>query len=78
MLTRYLTTTGMPRYENLPEQFRRKITADPSQKEITRQDTMNWEDVRKLRDLWPRRADGQGHHAAPTRRCAPWNTAPMR
>ncbi|MBS0559633.1 MAG: alpha-hydroxy-acid oxidizing protein [Proteobacteria bacterium] len=54
VLTRYLTTTGMPRYENLPEQFRRKITADPSQKEITRQDTMDWEDVKRLRDLWPR------------------------
>ncbi len=54
VLTRYLTTTGMPRYENLPERFRSKITADPSQKEITRQDTMTWEDVRRLRDLWPR------------------------
>jgi isopentenyl diphosphate isomerase/L-lactate dehydrogenase-like FMN-dependent dehydrogenase len=54
VLTRYVTTTGMPRYENLPEKFRSKITADPSQKEITRQDTMTWEDVRKLRDLWPR------------------------
>jgi (S)-mandelate dehydrogenase len=54
VLTRYLTTTGMPRYENLPEQFRSKITADPSTKEITRQDTMTWEDLRKLRDLWPR------------------------
>jgi len=54
VLTRYVTTTGMPRYENLPEQFRRKITADPSQKDITRQDTMDWEDVKKLRDLWPR------------------------
>jgi isopentenyl diphosphate isomerase/L-lactate dehydrogenase-like FMN-dependent dehydrogenase len=54
VLTRYLTTTGMPRYENLPEKFRSKITADPSQKEITRQDTMTWDDLRKLRDLWPR------------------------
>jgi isopentenyl diphosphate isomerase/L-lactate dehydrogenase-like FMN-dependent dehydrogenase len=54
VLTRYLTTTGMPRYENLPEKFRSKITADPSQKEITRQDTMTWDDVRKLRALWPR------------------------
>jgi isopentenyl diphosphate isomerase/L-lactate dehydrogenase-like FMN-dependent dehydrogenase len=54
VLTRYLTTTGMPRYENLPERFRSKITADPSQKEITRQDTMTWEDLRKLRELWPR------------------------
>jgi isopentenyl diphosphate isomerase/L-lactate dehydrogenase-like FMN-dependent dehydrogenase len=54
VLTRYLTTTGMPRYENLPEQFRSKITADPSHKEITRQDTLNWDDLRKLRDLWPR------------------------
>jgi isopentenyl diphosphate isomerase/L-lactate dehydrogenase-like FMN-dependent dehydrogenase len=54
VLTRYLTTTGMPRYENLPEQFRSKITADPSTKEVTRQDTMTWEDLRKLRNLWPR------------------------
>jgi (S)-mandelate dehydrogenase len=54
VLTRYLTTTGMPRYENLPEKFRSKITADPSQKEITRQDTMTWDDLRKLRELWPR------------------------
>jgi isopentenyl diphosphate isomerase/L-lactate dehydrogenase-like FMN-dependent dehydrogenase len=54
VLTRYVTTTGMPRYENLPEPFRHKITSDPSQKDITRQDTMNWEDLRKLRELWPR------------------------
>jgi isopentenyl diphosphate isomerase/L-lactate dehydrogenase-like FMN-dependent dehydrogenase len=54
VLTRYLTTTGMPRYENLPEKFRTAITSDPSTKEVTRQDTMTWEDLRKLRDLWPR------------------------
>jgi isopentenyl diphosphate isomerase/L-lactate dehydrogenase-like FMN-dependent dehydrogenase len=54
VLTRYLATTGMPRYENLPEPFRRTITSDPSQSEITRQDTMTWEDVRRLRELWPR------------------------
>jgi (S)-mandelate dehydrogenase len=54
VLTRYLTTTGMPRFENLPDRFRRKITADPSHSEITRQDTLNWDDVRKLRALWPR------------------------
>jgi (S)-mandelate dehydrogenase len=54
VLTRYLTTTGMPRYENLPERFRRKITADPTQAEVTRQDTMTWDDLRKLRELWPR------------------------
>jgi isopentenyl diphosphate isomerase/L-lactate dehydrogenase-like FMN-dependent dehydrogenase len=54
VLTRYLTTTGMPRYENLPEKFRSKITADPSTKEVTRQDTMTWDDLRRLRDLWPR------------------------
>jgi isopentenyl diphosphate isomerase/L-lactate dehydrogenase-like FMN-dependent dehydrogenase len=54
VLTRYLTTTGMPRYENLPEKFRSKITADPTTKEVTRQDTMTWDDLRRLRDLWPR------------------------
>ena len=53
VLFRYLATTGMPTYENFPEEHRRKITKGGAASPLMRNDTMTWDDVRVLRDRWP-------------------------
>ena len=54
VLTRYLLTTGMPRYENYPDAVRSSITARPMGRALKLNDSLTWEDVRVLRKLWPR------------------------
>ena len=52
---RYLATSGMPRMENHPEEYRRRITADPKTgRRAMRGDSLDWNDIRRIRELWPR------------------------
>jgi (S)-mandelate dehydrogenase len=53
VLTRYLLTTGMPRYENYPSELRNRITAQPMGRSMMKNDSLNWEDLRALRKMWP-------------------------
>src|SRR6185295_481539 len=53
VLGRYLVTTGMPRYENFPPQTQTRITALPMGRSTALNDTIDWNDVRELRKLWP-------------------------
>jgi isopentenyl diphosphate isomerase/L-lactate dehydrogenase-like FMN-dependent dehydrogenase len=54
-LFRYLATSGMPRIENHPEAYRRSITADPrAGRRAMRSDSLNWADIKRVRELWPR------------------------
>jgi isopentenyl diphosphate isomerase/L-lactate dehydrogenase-like FMN-dependent dehydrogenase len=53
VLTRYMLTTGMPRYENYPSDLRNKITARPMGKSMLRNDSLTWDDLRVLRKMWP-------------------------
>lgn len=53
VLLKYLTTTGMPRHENFPEQFQRRITDGSARSAMMRSDTLTWDDIDALRDLWP-------------------------
>jgi isopentenyl diphosphate isomerase/L-lactate dehydrogenase-like FMN-dependent dehydrogenase len=53
VLMKYLTTIGMPRNENYPEPYRRKIGDDPYRHEVMRQDSLNWDDIKIFRDMWP-------------------------
>nr|WP_294509468.1 alpha-hydroxy acid oxidase [uncultured Rhodopila sp.] len=53
VLLKYLRTIGMPRMENYPDPYRRPITTDPGTREVMRQDSLNWEDIRIFRDRWP-------------------------
>ena len=54
-LFRYLVTSGMPRMENHPEEYRRSITANPAAtRRAMRSDSLNWADIRRVRELWPR------------------------
>ena len=53
VLLRYLTTIGMPRNENYPEPYRRRIGDDTFRHEVMRQDSLNWDDIKIFRDKWP-------------------------
>ena len=53
VLLKYLTTIGMPRNENYPEPYRRKVGTDTFRHEVMRQDSLNWDDITIFRDKWP-------------------------
>jgi L-lactate dehydrogenase (cytochrome)/(S)-mandelate dehydrogenase len=53
VLARYVFTTGMPRYENYPTEQKQRITARPMGKAMMQTDSLTWDDLRVLRDMWP-------------------------
>jgi isopentenyl diphosphate isomerase/L-lactate dehydrogenase-like FMN-dependent dehydrogenase len=53
VLARYVLTTGMPRYENYPSEIKYKITAAPMGRSQMKNDSLNWEDLKVLRRMWP-------------------------
>jgi isopentenyl diphosphate isomerase/L-lactate dehydrogenase-like FMN-dependent dehydrogenase len=53
VLMKYLTTIGMPRNENYPDEYKRLDRDEPGTYELTRQDSLNWDDIRIFRDKWP-------------------------
>ncbi len=53
VLARYVMTTGMPRYENYPSEIKYKVTAAPMGRSQMKNDSLNWEDLKVLRRLWP-------------------------
>jgi len=52
VMLRYLMSTGMPRNENFPEEYKAKITADPSARSALRADSLHWGDLQELRKRW--------------------------
>jgi isopentenyl diphosphate isomerase/L-lactate dehydrogenase-like FMN-dependent dehydrogenase len=53
VLGRYVMTTGMPRYANFPPETQVRITALPMGRSTALNETVNWDDVRELRRIWP-------------------------
>src|SRR5829696_2628390 len=53
VLARYVMSTGMPRYENYPSEIKYKVTAAPMGRSQMKNDSLNWEDLRVLRRMWP-------------------------
>ncbi|MDE2516392.1 MAG: alpha-hydroxy-acid oxidizing protein [Rhodospirillales bacterium] len=53
VLLKYQMGGGMPRFENYPDPYRRPVTSDPGTKEVMRQDSLSWEDIRIFRKRWP-------------------------
>jgi isopentenyl diphosphate isomerase/L-lactate dehydrogenase-like FMN-dependent dehydrogenase len=53
VLSRYMLTTGMPRYENYPSELKSRITARPMGRSQMKNDSLNWDDLRTLRRMWP-------------------------
>jgi (S)-mandelate dehydrogenase len=48
---RYLATSGLPRYQNVPAALRDPITGLPARMVVT--SSMVWKDLREVRRLWP-------------------------
>lgn len=53
VLAKYVLTTGMPRYENYPSEIKYRVTARPMGRSQMRNDSLNWNDLRDLRRMWP-------------------------
>ena len=54
VMGRYLTTIGMPKHENYPQQFQSTITSGAAGRtDEMRLDSLNWDDIAKFRDMWP-------------------------
>jgi isopentenyl diphosphate isomerase/L-lactate dehydrogenase-like FMN-dependent dehydrogenase len=60
VLSRYLVTTGMPRYQNYPTEMKQKITALPMGRSMALNDSLTWDDLHELRRLWPHRLMAKG------------------
>jgi (S)-mandelate dehydrogenase len=53
VLARYLMTTGMPRHLNFPEKYQQKFTGKASVAKALQADKLGWDDVDRLREIWP-------------------------
>ena len=53
VMGRYMTTTGMPKHANYPPQFQQSITGKVSETKALRADQVSFDDVNRLRDIWP-------------------------
>jgi isopentenyl diphosphate isomerase/L-lactate dehydrogenase-like FMN-dependent dehydrogenase len=53
VLARYIVTTGMPRYENYPSEIKYRVTAAPMGRSQMKNDSLNWDDLKVLRRIWP-------------------------
>jgi len=55
VIGRYMLGTGLPRFENYPPELRTRVTGFSTSKSAARCEDLTWDDVRVLRDLWPRK-----------------------
>jgi len=53
VMGRYLLTSGMPRHANYPPQFQDKITGHATSDKALRADQVSYDDIDRLRDIWP-------------------------
>jgi isopentenyl diphosphate isomerase/L-lactate dehydrogenase-like FMN-dependent dehydrogenase len=53
VLARYLAAGGMPRHENYPAKYQGSITGKSSSSKALRADKVSFDDIDRLRDIWP-------------------------
>lgn len=55
VMGRYLTTIGMPRHENYPDEFQHHITSGGGavKNDGMDRDSLNWDDLARFREMWP-------------------------
>jgi isopentenyl diphosphate isomerase/L-lactate dehydrogenase-like FMN-dependent dehydrogenase len=53
VIVKYLLTTGMPRRENYPTELKERFTHVSSAERKTKNDSLSWNDLSVLRDMWP-------------------------
>lgn len=54
VIGRYMATTGLPKYENYPPSMQSRFTRAPVGRAMKKTDALTWDDLRALRDAWPR------------------------
>jgi isopentenyl diphosphate isomerase/L-lactate dehydrogenase-like FMN-dependent dehydrogenase len=52
VLLKYFTSIGFPRHENYPEEYRKSIISGVGSRDALRADTLDWEDIKRFRDMW--------------------------
>jgi L-lactate dehydrogenase (cytochrome)/(S)-mandelate dehydrogenase len=53
VMLRYLATSGMPRFENLPDVLQQSLAGLPSSRRaLPKSDSLTWDDLRNLRRMW--------------------------
>jgi isopentenyl diphosphate isomerase/L-lactate dehydrogenase-like FMN-dependent dehydrogenase len=53
VLMRYWLTTGMPRRENYPTDMKERLTHVSAAERKTKNDSLSWQDLQVLREMWP-------------------------
>src|SRR6476661_8888116 len=53
VLGRYIANGGMPTRANFPKELQGSITTAYGGNKETRSDSLNWDDLKALRDIWP-------------------------
>lgn len=53
VLGRYIANGGMPSRANFPDELKGKITTAYGGNKDTRSDSLSWDDLKALRDIWP-------------------------
>ncbi len=53
VLGRYIANGGMPTRANFPDELKGKITTAYGGTKETRSDSLSWDDLKALRDIWP-------------------------
>ena len=53
VMGKYLRTTGMPTHANYPPQFQTSVTGAASQAKALRADMVSFDDIDRLREIWP-------------------------
>jgi (S)-mandelate dehydrogenase len=53
VLGRYIANGGMPQRVNFPDELKGKITTAYGGTKETRSDSLSWDDLKALRDIWP-------------------------
>ena len=53
VLGRYMAGPGMPRHVNFPDQYQQKFTGRATVAKALQADRLSWEDVDRLREIWP-------------------------
>jgi isopentenyl diphosphate isomerase/L-lactate dehydrogenase-like FMN-dependent dehydrogenase len=53
VLGRYIANGGLPERVNFPDELKGKVTTAYGGNKDTRSDSLNWDDLKALRDIWP-------------------------
>ncbi|RXZ36796.1 alpha-hydroxy-acid oxidizing protein [Oxalobacteraceae bacterium CAVE-383] len=53
VLGRYMAGPGMPRHVNFPDKYQHKFTGKATAAKALQADRLGWEDVDRLREIWP-------------------------